>query len=156
MTPVPWAAWRKQQGYGERSLASYINIRTTTLVKPTQHLCVASQSQYGVDDGVGGLPRPLLKLGKGGVAHLEPLGSGCRIRKGEQRHDNYYHAFIARARAQPQDGLARCGQLLRALLSDGRDRSHRANALRGRAATRWRAAYSWRRQRRDRGSVRRL
>jgi hypothetical protein len=28
--------------------------------------------------------------------------------------------------------LARCGQLLRALLSDGRDRSHRANALRGR------------------------
>jgi hypothetical protein len=38
---------------------------------------------------------------KGGVAHLEPLGSGCRIRKGEQRHDDYYHAFIARARAQP-------------------------------------------------------
>src|SRR5258708_16068110 len=95
MTPVPWAAWRKQQGYGERSLASYINIRTTTLVKPTQHLCVASQSQYGVDDGVGGLPRPLLKLGKGGVAHLEPLGSGCRIRKGEQRHGDYYHSFIA-------------------------------------------------------------
>jgi len=25
----------EQQGYGERSLASYINIRTTTLVKPT-------------------------------------------------------------------------------------------------------------------------
>jgi hypothetical protein len=34
---------------------------------------------------------------EGGVAHLEPLGSGCRIRKGEQRHDDYYHAFIARA-----------------------------------------------------------
>src|SRR5262249_18722620 len=49
---------------------------------------------------------------EGGVAHLEPLGSGCRIRKGEQRHDDYYHAFIARARAQPRDGLARCGQLL--------------------------------------------
>src|SRR5215470_17320675 len=26
---------------------------------------------------------------EGGVAHLEPLGSGCRIRKGEQRHDDY-------------------------------------------------------------------
>ena len=33
---------------------------------------------------------------EGGVAHLEPLGSGCRIRNGEQR-DEHYHAFIARA-----------------------------------------------------------
>ena len=47
----------------------------------------------------------------------------------------------ARARAQPQGGLARCEQVLRALLSDGRDRSHRANALRGRAAA-WGARYS--------------
>ena len=38
---------------------------------------------------------------EGGVAHLEPLGSGCRIRKGEQRHDDCYHAFTVRARAQP-------------------------------------------------------
>src|SRR6266516_6438129 len=81
-----------------------------------------------------GIAPATVELGEGGVAHLEPLGSGCRIRKGEQRHDDYYHAFIARARAQPQDSLARCGQLLRALLSDSRDRSHRANALRGRAA----------------------
>src|SRR6516165_5352495 len=88
------------------------------------------------------------RIREGGVAHLEPLGSGCRIRKGEQRHDDYYHAFIARARAQPRDSLARCGQLLRALLSDGRDRSHRANALRGRAAARRRAALPWRRSRR--------
>src|SRR5262249_40223145 len=43
---------------------------------------------------------------EGGVAHLEPLGAGCR--KGEQRHDDYYRAFIARARAQPRDGLASC------------------------------------------------
>ena len=50
----------------------------------------------------------LLFWGTGGP----PLGSGCRIRKGEQRHDDYYHAFIARARAQPRDGLARCRQLL--------------------------------------------
>jgi Poly-beta-hydroxybutyrate polymerase (PhaC) N-terminus len=26
-----------------------------------------------------------------GVAHLEPLGSGCRISKGEQGHDEDWH-----------------------------------------------------------------
>jgi hypothetical protein len=52
----------------------------------------------------------LLPTRERGVAHLEPLGSGCRIREGEQRHDDYYHAFTPRA--QPRDALARCGQLL--------------------------------------------
>jgi hypothetical protein len=42
-----------------------------------------------------------LKTAKTALPTLSPLGSGCRIRKGEQRHDDYYHAFIARARAQP-------------------------------------------------------
>jgi hypothetical protein len=55
--------------------------------------------------GCCGLPRPPLNR-EGGVAHLEPLGAGCR--KEEQRHDDYYRAFIARARAQPRDGLASC------------------------------------------------
>ena len=41
------------------------------------------------------------RFGRMRSAHLEPLRSGCRIRKGEQRHDDYYHAFIARVRAQP-------------------------------------------------------
>src|SRR5436189_74404 len=26
-----------------------------------------------------------------GVARLEPVGSGCRIHKGKQRHENIYH-----------------------------------------------------------------
>ncbi len=42
-----------------------------------------------------------VEIGGAGVAHLEPLGSGCRFRKGEQRHDESYHAFIDCARAWP-------------------------------------------------------
>src|SRR5262249_16042389 len=49
---------------------------------------------------------------EGGVGHPRPVGSGGVSRKGEERHDDSYHAFIASARAQPRDGLARCGHLL--------------------------------------------
>jgi hypothetical protein len=45
-----------------------------------------------------------------------PLGSGCRFRKGEQRHDEFYHDFIDCARAKPRGDLAGCGQLI--LLND--------------------------------------
>jgi hypothetical protein len=48
-----------------------------------------------------GLPRSMLNYSEGGVSRLEPLGSGCRIRKGEQRHDKHYHDFIACAGAEP-------------------------------------------------------
>jgi hypothetical protein len=42
-----------------------------------------------------------VELRRAGVAHLEPLGSGCRIREGEQRHDESYHDFTNDAGAQP-------------------------------------------------------
>lgn len=48
-----------------------------------------------------GIAPAAVELGKEALPTFEPLGSGCRIRKGEQRHDDCYHAFIARARAQP-------------------------------------------------------
>jgi hypothetical protein len=47
-------------------------------------------------------------------AGLEPRRSGRRIRKGQRRHDNYYHAFLTCAGAEPQDRLARCEQFIRA------------------------------------------
>ena len=53
---------------------------------------------------------------------LSRLGSGCRIREGEQRNDESYHDFTDRAGAWRRSGLVRCGQLIRALLSDGRHR----------------------------------
>src|SRR5262245_53870752 len=48
-----------------------------------------------------GIASVAVELGKEALPTFEPLGSGCRIRKGEQRHDDCYHAFIAHARAQP-------------------------------------------------------
>jgi hypothetical protein len=48
--------------------------------------------------GKGGIAPTTVELGK---EALPTKARGGRIRKGEQRHDDYYHAFIARARAQP-------------------------------------------------------
>ena len=39
--------------------------------------------------------------------------------RGEQRHEEFYHDFTDDTGAQPSSGLARCGQLIRAGLSDG-------------------------------------
>jgi hypothetical protein len=39
-------------------------------------------------------------LRKEALHALEPLGSGCRIRKGEQRQEKHYHNFTVGARAE--------------------------------------------------------
>ena len=60
-----------------------------------------SQNELNGLEAAGGIAPAAVELGKEALPTFEPLGSGCRIRKGEQRHDDCYHAFIARARAQP-------------------------------------------------------
>lgn len=42
-----------------------------------------------------------VEIGRAGVARLEPLGSGCRIHCGEQRHDESYHDFTDDTGSQP-------------------------------------------------------
>jgi hypothetical protein len=42
----------------------------------------------GLKDILGIAPVDV-ELGKEALPRLEPLGSGCRIRKGEQRHDDH-------------------------------------------------------------------
>ena len=60
-----------------------------------------SQNELNGLEAAGGVDTAAVELGKEALPTFEPLGSGCKIRKGEQRHDDCYHAFIARARAQP-------------------------------------------------------
>jgi hypothetical protein len=47
-----------------------------------------------------GIAPVAVELGREALSTLSRC-SGCRIRKGEQRHEENYHAFVARARAQP-------------------------------------------------------
>ena len=46
------------------------------------------------------LPRWDVQFERAGVAHLDPLGSGCQFCKGEQRHDEYKHTIIDHALAK--------------------------------------------------------
>src|SRR5947209_7409457 len=61
------------------------------LLTPRSERLAASRGDVPVD----------VEIGRGGVAHLEPLGSGCRIRKGEQRHDEDYHSDTDSACSKP-------------------------------------------------------
>jgi hypothetical protein len=42
-----------------------------------------------------------VELGEQALPAFEPLGSGCRIREGEQRHDESYHDLTDDAVAEP-------------------------------------------------------
>jgi hypothetical protein len=89
--------------------ASLISLASRGDRKPVRvrHLSLSKGTAFRIVEkfpGTGmavGIAPAAVELGKEALPTFEPLGSGCRIRKGEQRHDDCYHAFIARARAQP-------------------------------------------------------